>query len=764
IQKDASNLEEFDVKGNEVNWAGSLYEALESNVASLIPILACIGKHSGITLNGIECGLLDAVVFKKSKSQAKGVNCLAYQFEEQHRVQKGRNRCCLAEMTRTFTVAAAVWGVVIDTKFCHRLLEVTTVLEEIGSRPSPLNKSTFEEDLCYKITIVVSSSSLTMSENLQNSSLLGISNSLHLSLPMMSHMASSLTEIFGTSFQPLMGSAYLYQHSSTTMLSGVMSQSQISTSAASYICVFAWDITGSTEKKSSSLRDFTVTVTDQNTAMSMATQYDKTSDVNNMGHSLSLPYQEGSQVYYYNQGTLGPLLSGELVPCLQSYGSVSYTGSRPSAPQPEMVVLLKEIQPTGTLPPVSTSGIYYSESVQPITETHFQPPSQTFCPPQTPEYPKTSRGRNIQTLESNPPLEVEGISVIASVQSSRTENNNLEDIKTKLSKPLDACQIPIENQDDVLLPIQTPDIHQLLVCIDPLGQEKQLGSENTDLGKNSQSLRTKGHLEMRLNRAVVLQTLLPCWIFSSLKDFDQSKGPEVIKTEDTRAIELNKVWERSHTKKGSSGQTRKNKIKPLSHSVVLPRTRESALGNSGNPKDPHLPPATKPWLNTLREGKSLEKTHVKAQKPDGSVEKECPSPSQDELPPPGKVKLASSSSSSEATVSGLTPASFGFLYPAWLYKHSSTYCSRFIPASSCIFDISCVLISTNSTQPDLPNSTQTSFTQSTASRPVPYRTSSCTSLQQEPIPTALLQHVSTQASNPVSTPRILLPTTSMKET
>ncbi|KAI5932203.1 hypothetical protein MM560_G194n3 [Manis javanica] len=64
-----------------------------------------------------------------------------------------------------------------------------------------------------------------------------------------------------------------------------------------------------------------------------------------------------------------------------------------------------------------------------------------------------------------------------------------------------------------------------------------------------------------------------------------------------------------------------------------------ALGNSRNPKDPQPPPATKPWLNTPHEGKGLGKTHASAQKPDGCVQRECPSPSQDERPPPGKVKL-----------------------------------------------------------------------------------------------------------------------------
>ncbi|KAK2489024.1 hypothetical protein MC885_015834 [Smutsia gigantea] len=343
----------------------------------------------------------------------------------------------------------------------------------------------------------------------------------------------------GTSFQPLMGSAYLYQHSGTIMLTGVTGQSQISTSAASYSCGLEWVITGSTEEKSSSLGDFTMTVTEQDTAMSMATQYGNTSDANNMvplypslsaslvqgtpshianqGHRLSFLYQQGSQVGYYDQGTLGPLLSGELGACLQSYGSASsYMGSRASAPQPEMVTALKEVQPADTLPPGSTSGTYYSASAQTITQPRFQametslslqPPGQTFCLPHPPEFPKTCSSRNLHTLESNPPPEVGGTSVTASVQSSRnplarppakdeeqTEKNSLGDIKTKLSKPLDASQTPTENQDDTLLPFQIPDIHQLLACIDPLGQEKQPGSENTHPGKNSLSLQDQGTL------------------------------------------------------------------------------------------------------------------------------------------------------------------------------------------------------------------------------------------------------------------------------
>lgn len=258
---------------------------------------------------------------------------------------------------------------------------------------------------------------MSPTENFQNPPLLGTPNSVQLSLPGVSNAASLtgsacnfshlsapavssawlLPTAPGTFFQPLVGSAYLYQHSSTTMLPGVTGQSQLSTSAASYPGVFEWDMTRGTKTPSSSLSDCTVTVIDQNTARSsrsMVPQYDKTSDGYNMvplypsisaslvprtpsqilnhGHSLSLPYQEGSQVYYYNQSALGHLLSGELGPCLQSYGSVSYTGSGVSASQPEMVMVLKEVQPTSVLSPASTSGIYYPVSAQPIAETGFQ--------------------------------------------------------------------------------------------------------------------------------------------------------------------------------------------------------------------------------------------------------------------------------------------------------------------------------------------------------------------------------------------------------
>ncbi|XP_043773136.1 uncharacterized protein C2orf78 homolog [Cervus elaphus] len=505
----------------------------------------------------------------------------------------------------------------------------------------------------------LSSSSLTMSENFQNPSVLGTQNSLQLSLPVVSNTASLTGSVCNfsrvsapalssawllpagssTSFQPLMGSAYLYQHSSTTMLSGVAGQSQLSTSAASYPGIFEWD----TEKKSSSLGDFTVTVIDQDTAvssMSMPAQYDKTSEVTSMvplypslsanlvqgtpsqipnqGHSLSLPPQERGQVYYCHQGTLGPLLSGELGPCLQSYGSVSHAGGRTSA-QPEMVMVLKEIQPTNILPPASTSGIYYSVSAQPITETGFQvmetslgmenslgsqPPSQTFCLSETSEFPRSCISRNIQILESNPPLELGDISMITPVQSAsnllalppvpsqeQTENKNLDDIKTKFSKPLDAYQIPIENQDPPLVPLEISDIHELLASIDPLSQEEQLVSENENLGKNSLSFEDLGTLENGFDSssgfadiATLVEDIHLPQFFHSLKDLDQSEAPKLIKAKDTSAIKVNQVQEKPNVIKAPSDQPKKNKHK-VSESVsdapkakIQPKNPECLLG------------------------------------------------------------------------------------------------------------------------------------------------------------------------------------------
>lgn len=120
------------------------------------------------------------------------------------------------------------------------------------------------------------------------------------------------------------------------------------------------------------------------------------------------------------------------------------------------------------------------------TSQGLQPPSKTFCLSQTPEFLTSCSSINAQILENDPPLDP-GNTTIAPVRSStnilalppapnqgQTENGNLCEIKTNLSKPLDAYQIPVESQDPLLFPLEIPDTHQLLTCINPLGQEGSL--------------------------------------------------------------------------------------------------------------------------------------------------------------------------------------------------------------------------------------------------------------------------------------------------
>jgi hypothetical protein len=64
-----------------------------------------------------------------------------------------------------------------------------------------------------------------------------------------------------------------------------------------------------------------------------------------------------------------------------------------------------------------------------------------------------------------------------------------------------------------------------------------------------------------------------------------------------------------------------------------------ALGNSSTMKGFQYSPAVKSQLDAPHEGRGPKKIQVKAPKQDSSVGNECPSPSQYELPQPGKVKL-----------------------------------------------------------------------------------------------------------------------------
>lgn len=171
-----------------------------------------------------------------------------------------------------------------------------------------------------------------------------------------------------------------------------------------------------------------------------------------------------------------------------------------------------------------------------------------------------------------------------------------------------------------------------------------------------------------------------------------------------------------------------------------------ALGNSSNLKDSQPSTAIKPWLETPCKGKGAEKTQIKAQKPDGNAEKECPSSSQYELPPPGKVKLvplpfpnldkpqARPVPRRPQSLASHRPAMACPSQPGSTNSAQPTAANPSRPASASL---------PGPAKPGWPvvtNPTQPSVPQAAGPRPVPYKTSSCTSLQREPAPPAVTKH------------------------
>uniref|UniRef100_A0A8D2H2N4 Uncharacterized protein n=1 Tax=Urocitellus parryii TaxID=9999 RepID=A0A8D2H2N4_UROPR len=216
--------------------------------------------------------------------------------------------------------------------------------------------------------------------------------------------------------------------------------------------------------------------------------------------------------------------------------SASLTGnvcdfSRVSAPAATSAWLLPSTSGTSFQPLMGSAYLYqHSSTAMVILLTIFldsfvvmetslgmeaslglQPPSQTFCLPPPPEIPNSCSSRNIQILESNPPTELGDISITPLQSSSdfltlpptpreeQMESKNLDEINTMLSKPLDAYQLAIENQDPPLLPLEIPDIHQLLASIGPLDQEEMPHCENINLENHSLSLQDQGTLENEID-------------------------------------------------------------------------------------------------------------------------------------------------------------------------------------------------------------------------------------------------------------------------
>ncbi|EDM07573.1 rCG64368 [Rattus norvegicus] len=379
-----------------------------------------------------------------------------------------------------------------------------------------------------------------------------------------------------TSLQPLMGNAYLNPHAGTTMLTVLTEQGQISTSAPSYPGALKWDFPGSRDGREEALQGVNVTIIDQDTTLSslaITNQCDKILDPSaivpfyptlsasfvqvtppqmpNQGYSLAPSYQDGSsQVYYYEHNSLGPLIAGEFGQCLQAHGSMPYPGSQTSAIQPEMVMVLKEIQPRNVQIPLFTSAFSYSTSAQsnslPVvqmeTSLGLPPSGQTHCQLQSPELystcaqvsqirPSAVNGDRALTAPIHSPSEFLALPPAPSLE--QTENKNVNEINDEFLKTLDAYEGTKENQDTSIVTLAHPDLQQPLQCADTEGLRPKSASDIAHLEGISMGPKKLGGLENEIRSSFDFKDIstleadiqLP-QLLNTLTDIDQDQACE----------------------------------------------------------------------------------------------------------------------------------------------------------------------------------------------------------------------------------------------
>ncbi|GAB1291964.1 Predicted gene 5114 [Apodemus speciosus] len=741
-------------------------------------------------------------------------------------------------------------------------------------------------------------------ENFQNSPFFGTERALQPSLPLLSNSTQSagrvcnysrvstpdvssawlLPSASSTSLQPLMGNTYLNPHAGTTMLTVLTEQGQISTSAPSYPGALKWDFTGSTDRRENALQEFNVTIIDQDTTLSslaMTNQCEKILDPNaivpfyptlpagfvqvtppqmpNQGYSLAPSYQEGSQVYYYEHNSLGPLIAGEFGQCLQAHGSVSYPGSQTSALQPEMVMVLKEIQPRNVQIPLYTSAFSYSTSAQSMADNNLPvvqmetslglPPSGlTQCQLQSPELcntctqvsqigPPAVNGDRALTAPIHSPSEFLALPPPPSLE--QTENKNMAEIKDEFLKTLDAHEGTKENQDTPIMTLEQPDSQQPLHCPDTESLRQKPASDNAHLGGISMGPKELGGLENEIGSSFDFKDIttleadiqLP-QLLNTLTDIDQDQscenwrvisgpsdqvrknkhksselleGAPQAKLQHRDLVEerglcvflgpvtgLMKPWPNTwraklpngpenNSKKTEELKQSRNRVK-AEEKPTVPKTKrkrnppELSQNNFKKPrthlgmhmldpcrsstlwgrrvrrklasnKDPGPRPVTTTMLNRPCEGQGPPKSPGKVQRAESSADKECPSPSQYELPPAGKVRLVPlpfpSLDKPQSRPASRKPPSLALRRPAAAYPvqpHShSGQPTTLRPTQSAPVSTSLMApakpapsISSSATQPNVANPIQSSAAPQVAtSRPAPCRASSHTSFQRE---------------------------------
>ncbi|KAM4828565.1 uncharacterized protein C2orf78-like [Thomomys bottae] len=601
-----------------------------------------------------------------------------------------------------------------------------------------------------------------MSDNFHSSSFLGAAHAPQLPLPVVSE-ASSLTgtacsfsrvqapaltsawplpSTSATSFQTLMGGAYLCQYSSTTLWAGGAAHSQISTSAASYSSVWEWDMGG----------DNTVTITDQGAVISssvLTCQYTTCAHGNALvppypslpaslvqgtpshtvgqGFSQPLPCWEGNQGYCYHPSTLGPLVCGELGPRLQPLGSVS-----------SMVLELKDGQPTNIASPISTSGMCYSVSADPMTEMNAQDLDKLIVD-------TTLQGKSMGSINVIPVQKNSSVTDCPSVQWGMNKHDATGVID-------EASKAKVQHQNlGHLLEEQAVEFTVSASDRAPCNTVKHLSSKRPNVPP-SRARKMKSHGQestknMRENNP-------------ENGGAQEHSGNKLKSKERTRLTKERRKRNQPEPCKEALKKPRSNLAIHMMESVkvfhALGKKNERktglpsscALGNASNFKDTKMSPASQSRLDNS-DCKSPMRFMLKKTK--RSAENQCPSACQGELPPPGKVRLVPLPflSPQKPRVRPLSrrPQSLASHRPtvaAPAQFPSNTAQPTPLNASQPAHDSSCLRAPTKPPQPISTHATlwgrnnppQSSVSQFAVTRPAPHKPSPFTALQHKPVSTA----------------------------
>ncbi|XP_038196932.1 uncharacterized protein C2orf78 homolog [Arvicola amphibius] len=496
-----------------------------------------------------------------------------------------------------------------------------------------------------------------MSENCQSTPFAGTECALQPSVPVLRNATPSAGSVYNfygvstpavssvwllpsgssTCCQQLSDGANLYQRAGMTMLTELTDQNQISASTFSYPGVLHWDLRESTTRREAPFLDTPVTIIDQNTipaSWSMTAQCDNIFQINalplcfptlsaclvqappsnepDQRYILAPCYQDGSQVYYYDQNSLGPPMAEEFWQCQQAYGSVSCSDNQASSLHPEMVMALQDIQPMNVQTPYSTSAIYWPTSAQTTPDTSLQvveretnlgltPSGQTLCPLQSPDLGNActqdaqmmtapvNGDRSLIPLMHSPS---EFLALPPAPSLEKTQKNNAAEMNAEPSTPLDSYEGTKSKQDAIPLFLAPPGTQQPLNYRDAGSLRQKLASHNATLGNSSLGLEEPEALRSVMESsndfadmtALVADVHLP-QLFNFITGLDQMEDHTASQTKDSTDIRRDQAQSRASTFIGLSepGFNKDQKVSDVLHGTPQAKTQQDDILKEDDP-------------------------------------------------------------------------------------------------------------------------------------------------------------------------------------